>query len=283
MLPTVNFLNHDVTRLIVGDNPVHGHVYIQDMYTGEDAVAFYTHDIIVNMLLRARETGYNTALLLASPVMLAALREFNAEWRGGLKVIFQTYPPSINNFAENVNEMLEFNPIAIYHQGSTGEHLIETGEVDTYLANVETIRKTGVPAGMAFHDPENVLRAEQENWCADFYVLCPYNSRRDRKGEQSGFITGKSKSDLIFYPEDRFTMFPIIRNIQKPVVLIKPLAGGQVLVGKPEEEHPAIIEKYMAEAYANIKPTDIVCVGVFQRDKDQLKENANIVARILKA
>jgi len=282
MLPTANFFGHDITRLIVGDNPAHGHVYIQDMYTGEDTMAYYTHQNIIKMLTRTKETGYNTALLLASPTMLAALRDFNKNHGGGLKIIFQSYPPSIDNFAENINEMLEFNPIAIYHQGSTGEHLIEVGKVDTYLANVETIRKTGVPAGMAFHDPDNVLRAEQENWGADFYVLCPYNSRRDRKGEQSGFITGKSKSDLIFYPEDRFTMFPIIRDIQKPVVLIKPLAGGQVLVGKPEEEHPAIVEKYMAEVYANIKPTDIVCVGVFQRDKDQLQENAEITARILR-
>jgi len=281
MLPTVKFFNHDVTRLIIGDNPAHGHVYIQDLYTGEDTMAYYTHENVLKMLVRARETGYNTALLLASPMMFAALRDFNSNHGGGLKLMFQTYPPSIDNFAENVDEIMEFDPVAVYHQGSTGEHLIETGQIDTYLANVDTIRKKGVPAGMAFHDPDNVLRAERENWGADFYVLCPYNSRRNRKGEQSGFITGKSKSDLIFYPQDRFTMFPIIREIHKPVVLIKALAGGQVLIGKTEDEYPAVIEKYMAEVYVNIKPTDVVCVGVFQRDKDQLKENADIVARIL--
>ena len=281
MLPTTNFFNHQVTRLIVGDNPNHANSYIHDIYSNEEMGEYYTHENNVKMLVRARETGYNTALILASPIMFATLRDFNANHGGGLKIIFQTFPPMIDKFAENIDEMMEFGPIAIYHQGTTGEHLIEINDIDTYLKNVAYIRSKGVPTGMAFHDPDNVLRAEQENWGADFYVLCPYNLRRNRKGEQSSFITGKSKTQLVFHPDDRLTMFPIIRDIQKPVVVIKAIAGGQILVGKLEEEYPAIIEKYMAEAYANIKPADIVCVGVFQKHKDQLKENADMVSRIL--
>jgi hypothetical protein len=281
MLPTVKFFDHDVTRVVVGDNPAHGNSYIHDIYTNEEMNEFYSHENTVQMLVRAVETGHNTALLLASPKMLNALRDFNKNYGGGLKIIFQTYPPSINNFAENVDEMMEFEPIAIYHQGSTGEHLVETGDTETYLINFETIRAKGVPAGMAFHNPENVLRAERENWGSEFYVLCPYNTRRNRKGEQSSFITGKSKSELVFHPDDRLTMFPIIRAIKKPVVVIKALAGGQILIGKKEEEYPAVIEKYMAEVFDNIKPNDIICVGVYQKYKDQLKENAEIVSRIL--
>jgi len=281
MLPTAHFFGNEVTRLIVGDNPNHGNSYIHDIYTNDEMNDYYTHENTVQMLVQARETGYNTILVLASPKMLEALKAFNSRYGGSLKIIFQTYPPSIDRFAENIDEMMEFDPIAIYHQGTTGEHLIEIEAIDTYLANMEIIREKGLPSGMAFHDPDNVLRAERENWGADFYVLCPYNLRRNRKGEQSSFITGKSKTELVFHPDDRLTMFPIIRDIQKPVIVIKALAGGQILVGKTEEEYPAVIEKYMAEVYANIKPEDIVCVGVFQRDKDQLKENADMVSRIL--
>ena len=146
---------------------------------------------------------------------------------------------------------------------------------------IDTIRKTGVPAGMAFHDPDNVRRAEREGWGADFYILSPYNSRRNRRGRQSSFITGESKADCLFYPEDRLIMFPIIREIQKPVVVIKPFAGGQIFVGKPKEEYPAIAEQYLSEVFANIKPIDIVCPGVFQRDTDQIHQNAEMVLRNL--
>jgi hypothetical protein len=41
------------------------------------------------------------------------------------------------------------------------------------------------------------------------------------------------------------------------------------------------VEAVFRETYQNIKPTDIACVGVFQKYKDQLKENADIAAKVL--
>ena len=280
ILPTTKFFGHDVTRMILGDNPAHGNTYIHDIISWEEMTEYYTHENTVKMLFRAQETGYNTVLALASPHMLDALKIFNA-MGGKLKIIFQTFPPDIDRFAETLDQLMAFDPIAIYHQGTTGEHLIETNQIETYLANINAIRKKGVPVGAAFHDPANVLRAEKENWDIDFYVLCPYNTRRNRKGEQSSFITGKTKSELVMHPDDRFTMFPIIRNTPKPVVVIKALAGGQIFIGKPRDEYPAVAEQFIAETYENIKPSDIVCIGVFQRDVDQLQQNAEMVRRIL--
>ena len=281
MLPTTNFFGTEITRLILGDNPAHGNTYIPDLITRQEMSDYFTHENIVKMLFSAQEAGYNTILALASPQMLSALREFKAQ-NGKLHIIFQTYPPSIDNFAKNIDEMAEFEPLAIYHQGSTGETLIENEDIETYLKNVETIRKTGVPVGMAFHVPDNVLRAEKENWGADFYVLCPYNIRRNRKGHVSSFITGESKAWVVFHPDDRLVMFPIVQQLNKPVIIIKALAGGQIYMGKPKEEYPAITEQYLAETYANIKSSDVVCVGVFQRDENHVKQNADIVSRILK-
>jgi len=281
MLPVVDFFGTDVTRLILGDNPAHANSYIHDIYTNEEMGEYYTFENVLKMLRRAKETGQNTILALATTMMKDALRIFNKEEGGGLQVIFQTNPYELDRFNDAIDEMAEFNPLGIYHQGSTGETYIETGNIKQYLENFNYIKSKGVPAGMAFHDPANLMLAEKENWGADFYVLCPYNSRRNRKGEQSSFITGKSKSDLVFHPEDRFTMYKHIRELKQPVIVIKALAGGQILIGKKEEEYPAIIEEYLKEAYNSIKPCDIICIGVFQRDTDQLKQNADIVSRIL--
>ena len=280
MLPTVDFFGTQITRLILGDNPAHANSYIPDIYPNEVMREYYTHENVVKMLFSAQDAGVNTILALASPEMLAALRRFKSDG-GKLHIIFQTYPPSINNFAENVAEMMDFEPVAIYHQGSTGEKLIADGEFEKYFKNIETIRKTGVYTGLAFHSTESVLRAEKENWDADFYVICPYNPWRNLRGRQSSFITGESKAGLFFHPEDRFDMFPIVRQTKKPVIIIKALAGGQIYMGRKKEEYPAITEQYLAEVYANIKPSDVVCVGVFQRDEDHIRQNADIVRRIL--
>lgn len=108
-------------------------------------------------------------------------------------------------------------------------------------------------------------------------MACLYNARRDRRGQRSGFITGESKSQLIFYPEDRFEMYRAIRQVQKPFIAYKILAGGQVFFGKRPDEFARVAEGYIREAYESIKPGDAACVGVLQRDGDQLEENARIL------
>jgi hypothetical protein len=112
-------------------------------------------------------------------------------------------------------------------------------------------------------------------------MACLYNARRNRRGEQSGFITGKSKADLFFYPEDRFLMYDVIQKISKPCIAFKIFAGGQLFAGKPEKDHEQIAESMLAEVYGHIKHTDIAAVGVFQRDRKFLKLNAALVNKVL--
>jgi hypothetical protein len=125
------------------------------------------------------------------------------------------------------------------------------------------------------------MRAEAENWGADFYMTCLYNARRTQRGEQSGFITGKPKY-LVFYPEDRSLMFDVIKKVQKPCIAFKIFAGGQIFNDKSPEEIPAVVEAAFRETYANIKPNDLVCIGVFQKYKNQLKENVDIAKAVLR-
>ena len=111
-------------------------------------------------------------------------------------------------------------------------------------------------------------------------MTCLYNARRTQRGQQSGFITGKPK-ELVFYPQDPPLMFDAIKAVKKPCIAFKVFAGGQVFVGKSPEEIPVVAENVLKEAYDNIKPNDIVCIGVFQKEKDELKENVDIVKKIL--
>ncbi len=133
---------------------------------------------------------------------------------------------------------------------------------------------------MGTHEPETVLRAEAEGWGADFYMTCLYNARKTQRGQQSGFITGKPK-DLVFFPDDRFLMFDVIRQVRKPCIAFKVFAGGQMFCDKTPEQIPAVVESAFKETYENIKPNDLTCIGVFQKYKDELRENTDIVKKIL--
>jgi hypothetical protein len=278
MSKKTDFFGTQISRMIVGDNPVTGHSYIQDIISGEDMKNYYTPEKIAELYFRCEELGFDTILPLAAPEILTALKKYRSQG-GKLNIIFQPYNPT--PLEQNLDEMMELSPIATYHQGTTADMLIENGDMDTLHKNMELIRKTGLPTGFATHVPEYALRCEKENWGADFYMTCLYNMRRGRRGEPSGFITGKTKIDIEFYPEDRFPMFKAIQEIKKPCIAYKIIAGGNIFREQPQEKYEEILEKYVSEVYENIKPADITCIGVFQRDFDQLAMNARVFEKVI--
>jgi len=277
MMKTVDFYGAQVSRLILGDNPFCGHSYIAQEHSGGEMMDFYTAQTVVRTLFEAESHGINTYLALADPFIIRVLRQYRNEG-GKMNIIFQSYPPV--DLEVNVHQMMECKPIGIYHQGGTLDYMCEEEKMDELFRRLELIKASGVRAGLGTHVPETVLRAERENWGMDFYLTCLYNARRTQRGQQSGFITGKPK-ELVFYPEDPPYMYEAIRQVDKPCVAFKVFAGGQVFSGKKPEEIPGIARKVFEQVYANIKPCDVACIGVFQKFWDQLKEDADIAKQVL--
>ena len=183
MIPQVDFFGTQVTRLIVGDNPFSGHSYIPDIANGNEMMDYYTAERIVETLFEAERAGYNTYLPLACPFIQRVIRQYRNEG-GTMKLIFQPYPPI--NLDVNLRQMMDWNPIAIYHQGTTTDYMVENGMIEELKDNIKRIKDAGVPAGLGTHVPETILRAEEEDWGVDFYMSCLYNARRTQRGEESG-------------------------------------------------------------------------------------------------
>ena len=276
-IPQVDFYGHSVTRLMLGDNPFNGHSYIHDVHSGDEMLDFYTAEKVLRAMFEAEECGVNAYIALADPFIIRLLRQYRNEG-GKMEIIFQSYPPV--ELEVNIHQMMACGPIGIYHQGGTLDLLVEEDKIYELRRRLELIRSAGVKTGLGTHVPEVLLRSEAEDWGADFYMACLYNARRTQRGQQSGFITGKPK-ELVFYPGDPPLMFEAIRKVQKPCIAFKLFAGGQVFTGKQPEEIPTLIEGIYTEVFDNIKQDDAVCVGVFQKYKDQLKENADIAKKVL--
>jgi hypothetical protein len=113
-------------------------------------------------------------------------------------------------------------------------------------------------------------------------MTCLYNARKQQRGQQSGFITGKPK-ELVFYPDDRFLMFDAIRQVAKPCIAFKVFAGGQMFIGKTEDQISDVLDATFREVYGNIKPGDLACIGVFQKQSDELRQDAGVVRSIFEA
>lgn len=177
----------------------------------------------------------------------------------------------------SMRQMASVGAIGVYHQGTTTDFLYESGRCDEILAMIAKYKKMGIPVGLGTHRPDVIEKSENEGWGVDFYLACMQNARRNREGEPSGFITGKSKSKLIFYPEDRPVMLETLKKVEKPIIAFKIFAGGQMFLGKSEEEKKQLIKGAYNEVFTALKPNDIAAVGVFQRDSDQIKQNADLL------
>ena len=71
-------------------------------------------------------------------------------------------------------------------------------------------------------------------------------------------------------------MLETLKKIKKPIIAFKLFAGGQMFLHKTEEEIRALIKGAYQEVFPVLKENDLGCIGVFQRDKNQVKEDADI-------
>ena len=277
-MQTVNFFGKDLSRLIVGDNPFTGHSYT-DLLTERELLSYHTEENIIASLQEAERCGYNAMLPLGDPFILRSLYHF--EERGGNMTYILQFFPSMDIRADlRIFKQLN-GAFAVYHQGTTTDNLYENGKVDQIKENLKILRASGLKVGLGTHRPDVIELCESEGWDVDFYVACLQNARRGREREESGFITGKTKQGLLFYPEDRPIMLDLISRVTKPCIAYKIFAGGQMFQGHTDEEVADLIRGVYREVFTKIKPTDLACIGVYQGKKNQLKQDADLFAEVM--
>ena len=276
----IDFYGHKVSKLIIGDNPFNGHSYIDAWISKNEMIDYHTEVRILDAMHQMEELGINTMLPLADPYIIRILQHYRREG-GKMNFIFQTYGPmmmSHETAAVSIRQMLEVEPIGMYISGTFTDVRFETGRVAEVTDMIKTFRsKTNVKLGIGTHHPELVALSEQEGWDIDFYMACMYNLRKGREGEESGFITGKSKSGIHpIYPGDRAVMLDTLKSVTKPIIAFKIFAGGQMLVEKPEAERRALIKDTYETIFSALKPNDFAVAGVFQKYHDQIGENVSV-------
>jgi len=269
----VDFYGKKVSKLIVGDNPITGHSYITYRITGAEMVDYYTTENVLKLLFEMEELGINTMLPLAHPYILRVLGEYKRAG-GKMQFIFQPYVPM--NQIVSMREMAALEPIGIYHQGTTTDYNHETGNDAATLEQIKKFKEMGIPVGLGTHRPDVIQTSEREGWEVDFYMACMHNGRRGREGEPSGFLSGKTKDTLSFFPKDRPIMLETLKTVEKPIIAFKIFAGGQMLVDKEPAEKRQIIKGVYEEVFPALKPNDFAAMGVFQKNEDQLRENVSI-------
>jgi len=271
LLRAVDFFGHKVTRLVCGGNPLSGYSHFSAEMDW-DMIEYYTMPNIQALFDECLRNGINTFQSRGDRHQMRAFLEHRLAG-GKIQWIAQT-ASEFASIQANIDEIARYKPIAIYHHGTHVDNSWHTGAIDKVADIVKAIKDRGLPAGIGSHIPEVIEYAEEHGWETDFYMCCMYNLARSYKSapavERNAYARGK------FPAEDPLRMARTIRAVKKPCIAFKIMAASRNCTTLESTREA------FEFAFANIKPADLVDVGMFQKYKNQVAENSRLVREILK-
>jgi hypothetical protein len=270
LLPTVALGPHSITRLILGGNPIYGYSHFNKIFS-QHQTAWHTPERVVELLQRCQKAGINTwqnsyAQRTLEDVDRVRAAGVTFNWLCLGKSDWDQKPELINDAAKR-------KPIGIAPHGALAERLHRQNKLTTLTELLKRIRDQGVLVGLSAHNPALIELAEERGWDVDYYMCCLYYLTRPRAEYQKLLGTTLPLGE-IYLPTDPPRMFEVIRRARKPCLAYKVLAAGRRVAS------PGEVRQCFETAFANIKPTDAVIVGMYQPFNDQVGENSALVREL---
>lgn len=259
LLPTIQLGEHSVTRLLAGYNPIGGWSH-STLDMSRAMLEYFTAERTAEFLLRCEAAGINTWQYDRTDKTAEAIR-LAREAGCAMKLVCLHADPS------TLDVVMTEQPIAIAHHGGVTDSLFREGKAGVVHDFVKRVHDHGVLAGVSAHSPANIRRMADEGWENDFFMACFYYLTRPREEVTSKL--GTAPVGELFLESDPDDMAAVVRAVDKPCLVFKILAAGQLCWS------PASVEAAFQAAFARIKPTDAVIVGMFPRYADQIAEDAS--------
>ena len=272
LLPTVKLGQHQVTRLILGGNPIYGHSHFNRLFS-QHMTTWHTPEHVLALVQRAEQAGINTWQNSYAERTLQDLDRYRdaggkMNWLCLGKGEWEDKPEFIDRAAKR-------KPIGISPHGHTGEKLHREKRINVLVDMLKRIRQTGVLVGLSAHNPALIELSEEKGWDVDYYMCCLYYLSRPRE-EYQKLLGHDLPLGEIYLPTDPPRMFKVVQTTRKPCLVYKVLAAGRRVESKSQ------IRTCFETALKNIKATDAMIVGMYQQFGDQVGENVAMVRELCK-
>ncbi len=282
-LPTVALGSHQVTRLIVGSNPIYGYSHFNrqyDMHMRE----WFTDERIVKLLTDCEKAGINTWQASFNYNMK---RQFSKIRGAGCKIQFIClaaswhYDEKMGRTPEDILDgtikcaqaAMEFKPIGIAFHGGATDILYRAGKIDMLKTYIDKVHDMGTAAGISTHNPKILETLHEKGFANDFYMAGLHYLTRHPEDWMRDIGTLPLGDGFI--SSDPPKMAAAVRKADKPTLVYKVLAAGR----KCESENQK--RKAIEWAYKNIKPIDATIIGLYPRYSDQVTETVKMVREVL--
>ncbi len=259
MLPTVDFCGLSLTRLLIGANPFGGFSH-QNAARDEAMRAYHTPEQILETWARAWKAGINTFVTNNETQQVIDTTEKYLSAGGLMQWIAQVSFRTYASMEEAIDRATAIGCQAMYFHGGLIDELFAERDASRVRQWVDYARKKGLPVGIAAHAPQAHEWVNKMN-IVDFHAVPFFNC---------GSVHSKGSGEK-FQLDDISRSVELIRTLPKPCIAYKVLAAGRI--------DPAMGFDY---ALRNIKPGDVINVGMNRLDNDlMVEENAALVARLL--
>jgi hypothetical protein len=263
-LPTIRLGEHQVTRLIVGSNPISGYSYmgpIMDQHMRE----YFTPERIVEFLSHCERAGIDTHQFSFPEKMAPVFRTLRERGSKMKFICLHAGDPQAMPVEQVVRDT---GPIAIVHHGGVTDRLFRQGKSREVRDFVQRVRDAGVLAGVSAHNPDCIKRVADEGWPVDFFMTCFYYLTRTPEELEKMPPVATLPIGYSFFASDPATMTQVARQVKPPCLGFKILGAGRKCSNKKS------VQEAFRFAFEHLKPTDGVIVGMYPRFGDQIKENA---------
>ena len=266
-VPKMKFFGVDISRLVLGANPICGFAHYNNNF-GAAMKDWYTPDRVCKVMHECNRFGINAFNYVHLDPAPKDWARFQTEG-GKMHLIMQVIAGD-----DTVALAKTLKPLAMQRQGEVVDVAFREGKMDTVKEWCKKVRDLGVLVGVGTHKPEVIAYVEEKGWDVDFYAGCVYNRTRTID-EWKKVLNGEmlEMPHDIYLQSDPPRMYNVMRQTKKPCFAFKVLAAGRISDDG--------IEQAFRTAFESIKPIDGVYVGIFPRAKDEVRENAEIVHRIL--
>ena len=266
-VPKVKFGNAEISRLVIGSNPFNGFAHFNRALSAI-MKEWYTPERVCATLHRCLRFGINAATYSMGGSGPSDYERFRAEG-GDMHLIVQA-----RGDPEPVLKALK--PLAFYHHGEDTDRAFQNGRMDAVREYCKKLRQLGVQVGVGTHKPEVIELVEEQGWDVDFYAGCVYNRTRTPE-EWRKLLNGELPlpPGEIYLESDPPRMYGVMRKTKKHCFAFKILAAGRLT------DSEQLLDRAFRTAFESIKATDCIFVGMFPRAKDEVRDNAERVCRIL--
>jgi thiamine monophosphate synthase len=244
-IPKMKFGSVEISRMVLGVNPLYGFAHYNNNFSSAMR-EWYTQDRVCEVLHHAASFGINAFNYINVGRAPQDWARFQSEG-GRMHLIVQV--TAKDDAAALVRDL---KPLALQRRGEEIDVAFRNGTMAAEREWCKRARDLGVLVGVGTHKPEVIELVEEQGWDIDFFSGCVYNRTRT-EDEWRKVFNGElpEMPREIYIQSDPARMYKAMRQTAKTCFAFKPRDG--------------------------------VYVGVFPKDKDEIKENAEIVHGILTA